>query len=192
MIAAMAAPAGGTFTDADVIAASRRDAREFAVLFDRHHGAIHRYLSRRAGSVLADDLAAETFLRAFDARERFDEHRSSEALPWLYGIATNLLRRHRRDEVRGLRAIARAGSRDDHDADIEGVAARVDARAQDAALAAALAALPHREREVLLLHAWADLSYDEIATALDIPVGTVRSRLSRGRDRFRRHLKEAA
>jgi RNA polymerase sigma factor (sigma-70 family) len=192
MIVAMAAPAVRTLTDADVVAASRRDPRAFAVLFDRHHATIHRYLSRRVGAVLADDLAAETFLKAFDARGRFDEQRSSDALPWLYGIATNLLRRHRRDEIRGLRAFARAAARQDHDAGIEGAASRVDARAQEAALAGALAALPAREREVLLLHAWAELSYDEIAKALDIPIGTVRSRLSRGRDRLQEHLKEVA
>jgi RNA polymerase sigma-70 factor (ECF subfamily) len=187
MIGAMPGERTDPVTDARAVVESRDDPRAFAVLFDRHHAEIHRYLHRRVGITLADDLAAETFLRAFDARSRYDASHP-DARPWLYGIASNLLRRHRRDEVRGLRAFARAGSPDGHDAGLEGVVARLDAAAQEAVLAEALASLPAREREVLLLHAWADLSYDEIAAALDVPVGTVRSRLSRGRERFRARL----
>jgi RNA polymerase sigma-70 factor, ECF subfamily len=102
------------------------------------------------------------------------------------GIATNLLRRHHRDEARLLRALARA-SADPLPAHCHAdrVASRVDADALSRRLAALLAEVPARERDVLLLHAWADLDADEISRALDIPPGTVRSRLHRARKRLR-------
>ncbi|MGW5158991.1 RNA polymerase sigma factor [Nonomuraea wenchangensis] len=78
----------------------------FGAVFDAHYAEIHRYVSRRLGPYAADDVAAETFALAFRRRRRFDlSHRS--ARPWLYGIATNLVSRHRRDEVRLLRAVDR-------------------------------------------------------------------------------------
>ena len=88
--------------DAAVIESSRREPELFAVLFDRHAPHIHRYLARRAGRQIADDLVAETFLAAFAKRDRYDL-RYSDARPWLYGIATNLVGQHRRDEVRQYR-----------------------------------------------------------------------------------------
>jgi RNA polymerase sigma-70 factor (ECF subfamily) len=173
-------------TDAQVIAASASDPRSFAAIFDRHFADIDRYLARRVGASLADDLAADTFVVAFRSRARYDPA-APDARPWLFGIAANLLRRHWRTERRRLRAYARTGidplweEADDADR-------RIDALAAGRALAGALASLSAAEREVLLLFAWADLSYDEIASALGIPVGTVRSRLSRGRARVRELL----
>jgi RNA polymerase sigma-70 factor (ECF subfamily) len=75
-------------------------------------GEIHRYVARRLDVHAADDIAAETFTIAFRGRHRYDLARSN-ARPWLYGIATNLIGRHRRDERRKLRAqtaVARPGS----------------------------------------------------------------------------------
>ena len=165
-------------TDAEAIDASLADPEAFAVLFDRHFDAIHGYVQRRVGSSLADELAAETFSRAFDHRRRYDGTRE-DARPWLLGIAANLLRRHWRSERRRLDAYARSGARGD--SELSGPLA--------AELAAAVKALPRREREPLLLLAWGDLSYEDIAHALDIPVGTVRSRISRARAKLRgRHL----
>jgi RNA polymerase sigma factor (sigma-70 family) len=161
-------------TDAEAIGASLADPEAFAVLFDRHYDAIHGYAQRRVGPDLADEIAAETFARAFDRRRRYDADRE-DARPWLLGITANLLRRHWRSERRRLDAYARRTGRPDADP--------ADPVASD--LAAALRALPRREREPLLLLAWADLSYDEIALALDIPIGTVRSRISRARTRLR-------
>lgn len=172
-------------TDAEVIAASRDDPRAFAPIFERHFDAIFRYLRRRVGRVGAEELAAETFAEALAARHRFDtSHR--DARPWLYGIAVNLLRHHYRDEERALQAYARSGV--DPLADDEPSLEHVDAVAMAPAIAAALAALPRIEREALLLHAWAELGYGEIAAALDVPVGTVRSRLHRARTRLRELL----
>jgi RNA polymerase sigma factor (sigma-70 family) len=181
----------GSASDAEVVARSLDDPAEFAVLFDRHAVAIRGYLARRLGADLADDLVGQTFLVAFDGRGRYDPARH-DARPWLYGIATTLLRRHRRDEVRGYRALARAGSfTTAHtvghaDAVIDGVDAGVSVRQ----IADALAALAHGERDALLLYAWGDLSYQEIADSLQIAVGTVRSRLNRARRRLRPLLAE--
>jgi RNA polymerase sigma factor (sigma-70 family) len=175
--------------DAELIARSLADPAAFEVVFDRHYAAIRRYVARRLSSAGADDVAAEVFCIAFDRREQFIEQRPDCPVPaWLYGIATNLVRRRRRDERRRLRAYARAGA--------DGVAAdspadltdRVDAQRAGPVVARALASLSADERDVLLLYALADLDYQGIADALQIPIGTVRSRLARARARAARHL----
>lgn len=172
--------------DSDAIAASAVTPADFAAIFDRHFDAIHAYLQRRIGPDLADELSAETFLVAFDKRARYDVSRP-DARPWLFGIATNLLRRHHRDELRQLRAYARSASDPVLDA-FEGVEARVDASGVRRELIDALTEVPAEELDALLLFAWADFSYAEIAEALEVPVGTVRSRLSRARARLRSAL----
>ncbi len=175
-------------TDAEAIIASWSDPSRFTAVFERHFAALHGYLARRVGSDLADDLAAETLVRAFDSRRRYDRERS-DALPWLYGIAVRLLRQHYRSERRRLLAYAKTGVDPvEHDG-LEAVDSRVDAGNAGPLLAGALAALSKGERDVLLLFAWADLSYSQISEALDLPLGTVRSRLSRARERVRRHLR---
>ena len=176
----------GDLSDAAVIAASVEDGALFGEIFDRHFAEINRFLARRVGSVLADEIASEVFAIAFRSRGRYDPA-AADARPWLFGIGANLARRHWRTERRRLRAYARTGvdpSRDDS-GDVD---RRLDALAAGPELAAALATLRPGERDVLLLFAWADLSYEEIATALGTPVGTVRSRLSRARSRIRELL----
>jgi RNA polymerase sigma factor (sigma-70 family) len=161
-----------TTTDADAISDSLRDPGAFVTIFDRHFDAIRDYLARRLGDDAAADLTAETFTRAFDARRRYDLSHV-DARPWLYGIASNVMRRHARDERRRFRAYAKLASQPH-------VPER-DTQRFSPEVAAALAALSAAEREVLFLFAWADLSYEDIARALGIPVGTVRSRLARAR-----------
>jgi RNA polymerase sigma-70 factor (ECF subfamily) len=181
-----AAPSGSS--DAEAIAASLDSPSAFGAVFERHHGVVHRYLARRLGVDLADELAAEVFAVAFAKRRRYDQT-FADARPWLFGIATRLVRKHARREVRELRAYARTGldpSAPSHD---ERVAAEADSAAAGPALAAALAALPRAERDVLLLYAWAELAYPEIAVALSISPGTVKSRLHRARRRVRESLK---
>jgi RNA polymerase sigma-70 factor (ECF subfamily) len=175
-----------TSTDAHIIAACQQDPDRFRELFERHFAATRGFLSRRIGPEIAEDLAIETFALAYRRRGSYDL-RQSNARPWLYGIATNLLRHHRRGERRKLLAYARTGVDPDLAADpgYDAAEARVAAQAAGPALAQALAGLRPDERDVLLLFAWGDLSYVEIAEALGIPVGTVRSRLSRARSRFR-------
>ena len=176
-------------TDACAIAASLSEPSAFAVVFDRHAASLHRFLARRIEPADADSLLGEVFRIAFERRASFDTSRDS-ARPWLYGIATNLIARHRRSEARRLRAMASLASRrldSSADGDVVGDrAARVlDAQQEWATVVDAIGSLPDAERDTLLLYAWEDLSYDDIAAALDIPVGTVRSRLNRARHRLR-------
>lgn len=174
--------------DGELIVCSRSDPAAFAGIFDRHHARLYRYLRRRVNAGLAADLAAETFVIAFARRGayRADTH---DARPWLYGIAHNLLRNHLRDERRQLAAYARHGADPLADPDAAAAFSMADRRADSAAvsaeLAQILARMPGRDRDVLLLFAWADMSYVEIGQALNIPVGTVRSRLNRARRQLR-------
>lgn len=163
------------------------DRDPFAALFDSHFAEIHRYLSRRVGPDGANELASEVFLIAFERRDRLDRA-GDRARPWLFGIASNLLLHHWRSERRQLLAYARTGVDPIILDGMQAVDARVDAQGAGPAIAAALAHLASKDREVLLLLAWADLSYEEIARALDIPIGTVRSRLSRARRQVRERL----
>ncbi len=166
--------------DATVIVASLTRPEEFTVIFERHFDAIHRYLRRRHPSE-AEELAAEVFTVAFDARARYRDQTES-ARPWLYGIASRLLARRRRSEARALRAHASSGGRRDAAEDDYGAAeARADALRQSALIARSVAGLKPADRDTLLLYALSDLSYEEVARALDVPIGTVRSRLSRAR-----------
>ncbi|MFD0206018.1 MULTISPECIES: RNA polymerase sigma factor [Saccharothrix] len=179
-----------TRTDAEIIERSRHEPDAFAALFDRHAPHIRRYLARRLGDQVADDLVAETFLTAFDKRQRYDRARP-DARPWLYGIATNLVGRHRRQEARRYRESAAdtAGRvHGDHADHADRVATEVTARAVRSLLIGALDGLSAEDRDVLLLVAWEQLSYEEVAAALAIPVGTVRSRLHRARRKVREAL----
>ncbi|HEV2372438.1 MAG TPA: RNA polymerase sigma factor [Streptosporangiaceae bacterium] len=173
--------------DATLIARSIRAPECFGALFDRHAPAISRYITRRLGPDAAADLVAETFLVAFHRRHRFDRTHT-DARPWLYGIATRLIGRHRRDEVRLLRTIARTGVDP-----AAGPAAGGATSGQEAAqatsreLAAALAGLSHAQRDILLLVA-SGLGYDETALALAVPPGAVPSRLAHARHMVRKSL----
>jgi RNA polymerase sigma factor (sigma-70 family) len=177
----------GQPTDTEVMARSLDEPEAFATLFDRHAAAVHGYLGRRVGN-LADDLLSETFLIAFRRRAAYRPERV-EVRPWLIGIATNLVHGAARAERRRYRALARAGMEPEiPGADPGDSAARLDAQALRGPLAGALAGLKTRDRDVLLLFAWAQLSYEEIAAVLDVPLGTVRSRLNRARRQTRAAL----
>jgi RNA polymerase sigma-70 factor (ECF subfamily) len=177
-----------------LIARSADEPEVFAQLYHRHAAELHRYVARRLGSDLADDVVGETFLVAFRRRERYDVTRPL-ALPWLYGIAANLISGHRRSELRAYRAFARTGAdplarTGGSDAAADAVDGKVVAQASGPAIAAALRSLSDGDRHVLLLVAWADLSYQEVAEALGIPLGTVRSRLNRARKKMRAAIPE--
>ncbi|MEO3825944.1 RNA polymerase sigma factor [Actinomadura sp. B10D3] len=173
--------------DAEAIVRSRRDPAAFTEIFHRHFAAIHGYAARRLGVDAADDIAAETFLAAFRKRGRFDPARGS-VRPWLYGIATRLIGLHRRAEGRRFRALARTPADHFEDGHEDRVTARVTAGGAGADLADALAGLPRGDRDVLLLVALADLSYEEVGQALGLKTGTVASRLHRARRRLRESL----
>ena len=175
--------------DAALIAESCRVPDRFGAVFDRHAVAIHGYIARRLGPDAADDLVAEAFLVAFRKRADYDVGQPS-ARPWLYGIATRLISRHRRDEVRFFRAIAQTGTDPaaGHGGDPvaeEGIR-HADAQAWRPRLALALASLSKADRDALLL-VTDGLRYDEAARALGIPPGTLSSRVARAR----RKLQEA-
>jgi RNA polymerase sigma factor (sigma-70 family) len=140
----------GPGTDAVIVERSWSEPERFAEVFDRYYLEIHGYASRRLGSSLADDVASETFLIAFDRRRRYDLAHPS-ARPWLYGIASNLISRHHRAEVRRYRALARADVTHAVDGLTERVAARLDAEALRGRLAGALVEIADGDREVLLL-----------------------------------------
>jgi RNA polymerase sigma-70 factor (ECF subfamily) len=176
--------------DAAAIARSLESPGAFAGVFERHHAAIHRYLARRLGADLADELAAETFAVAFAKRGRYDLA-VADARPWLFGIATKLAHRHWRREERELRAYARTGVDPAAPAPDDAVAARADSVRAGRVLAAGLAALTAKERDVLLLSTWQQLAQPEIAVALGIAPGTVKSRLHRARTRLRQALAAA-
>jgi RNA polymerase sigma-70 factor (ECF subfamily) len=176
-----------TETDATIIAASTTDAERFGEIFDRHVEGVHGYLSRRLGRARADDLTGEVFRIAFEGRARYRPQHPT-ARPWLFGIATNLVLKDHRRERRRLRALARLRVRSDVESTSIRVDEKVDAAASLPRVAAALLELEARDRDVVLLVAWEDLSYEEVAAALSIPVGTVRSRLSRARRQLREQL----
>jgi RNA polymerase sigma-70 factor (ECF subfamily) len=157
----------------------------FEEAFKAEFGPLYGYLRRRLGAAKAEDLAAETFAVAYANWGRFDQARPLR--PWLYGIAANLTRRSWRAEGRMLRAYARTGV-DPVVAEDETIVGRLDAESHHRELAGALATMGPVDREILLLNAWADLSDVEIAEALAIPIGTVKSKLHRGRRRLRNQI----
>ncbi len=171
-------------SDGEVIGRSVREPECFARVFDRYYAVIHGYLARRLGQSLADDLASETFLTAFARRDRYDLTRQ-DARPWLFGIASNLVARHHRAEQRRYRAMARTGVDDVSEGHADQVVVRLDATARQSDLAAALSEIPDKDRDVLLLVAWAELTSEQAGQALGIPAGTARSRLHRARRRIR-------
>ncbi|MFV9672499.1 MAG: RNA polymerase sigma factor [Acidimicrobiia bacterium] len=177
-------------SDAQVIEASLSDSEQFRVIFERYYDVIYRYLVRRGGIEVGAEAASETFVVAFSHRKRYDTAYRS-AKPWLFGIASNLLRNQlRRDAVRRTKPLP---TNSDTGEFVDDVAWRTDAQrlVQKAGLVAAIDALRPDEREILFLYAFGDLTYTEIAQIVDCPVGTVRSRLSRLRQRLFVPLREA-
>ena len=157
---------------------------DFDAVFREHFASVYRFIARRVGTALAEDLAAEVFATAYRRRGAYQPELGS-IRSWLYGIGTNVLRKHWRDEQQLLELDARLArgslgllpAAQFADAADE----RVIAQTLAPRIAGALAALNRDQRDVLLLHAWADLSHEEIAAALGIAPGTARSRLSRAR-----------
>ena len=168
------------------------DASAFAVLYERHGSAVYRFCFwRTAETALAEDLSAAVFLEAWAQRCRVDLAAGS-LLPWLLGVAHNLVRNHWRSARRRSAALSRLPPLRDAADLADDVAAKVDAERRMRAVRAALDRLPAREREVVEMCAWAGLSSAEAAVALGVPVGTVHSRLHRARAALDRCVREAA
>ena len=160
------------------------EAECFGVLFDRHCEAVRAFCARRTGSLdAADDLVSIVFLEAWRRRDRV-ELVDGQALPWLYGIARLTVQHRWRTALRHRRALDRlapAPATPDH---ADEVAGRLDDERHLARLRAAFDRLSPADRDVLVLCVWQGLTYAEAAVALGVPVGTVRSRLSRARSRL--------
>jgi RNA polymerase sigma factor (sigma-70 family) len=160
-------------SDAEVLARSVIEPSAFAILYERHHIAVRRYVARRVGSEAGDDLSSEVFIRAFRGRERCRAEQAS-VLPWLLGVANHVIADHRRTEQRRLKALQRLA-----------VAAPQLIEHEDRALSAELVRelrrLSGEDRDALLLVVWGELSYEEASTALRVPIGTVSFRIARAR-----------
>jgi RNA polymerase sigma factor (sigma-70 family) len=173
--------------DSDLIRLSLDDPDHFAQIFERHAPALHLYLSKRSNHSSVDDLLSETFIAAFRGRRNYDLS-FQDARPWLYGIATNTLRHRRRSEVRRL-AHESEIRLETPDADVaDQVVTRIVESQELDRVRRAIALVDDRFADVLMLVAGPALTYEEVARALDIPIGTVRSRASRGRAQLRELL----
>jgi len=172
-------------TDADVVRASVAQPELFETIFNRHHRRIWAYLARNGGRERADELAGDVFVAAFSYRDRYDAGRGS-VVAWLYGIAANLNRTRFRRQARAARALVRVAAQGvPATSEIDDTLAALDGGSELARVRSAMAALPERDRELIVLVAWERLSYAEIADVLGLELGTVRSRLSRARRRLR-------
>lgn len=174
-------------TDAAIIIRSRDDPPAFAAIFDRHYDAIYRFLWGRIGDA-AEDVTAEVFKVAFERREDYDPNYPSSK-PWLFGIASRLAKQHLRTRARTRELRERKTKEPDQQA-ITGPEQRLNELALSMPVADALTELPERDRDPLLLYVWGDLTYEEIGRSLDLPVGTVRSRIHRARRVLRERLAE--
>lgn len=174
-----------TTTDSEIIRRSLEHPPSFGELFDRHARDVGGFIARRVGAANAEDILSETFLVAFRKRASFDSGWDS-AKPWLLGIASVLVRKHRGAEAahwRTLDAWARQGEAIT-DGDLDAAGSRADARAAVNDLAPRIRSLSRSDLDTLLLYAWGDLTYEEVGRALHVPTGTVRSRLNRVRRRL--------
>jgi RNA polymerase sigma factor (sigma-70 family) len=177
-------------TDAEVIAGSLDDPERFAVIFDRHADEIHRYAARRLGQQAAADVVSEVFLAAFRNRGRYQPSRT-DARPWLYGIATKVISQQLRAEGRRAHLLAAVAAASPAEPAADDIGDRIAALRLHEVLAGVLGGLSPADRELVLLVAWAELSYEQAAQALQIPIGTVRSRLHRVRAKVRHAVDRA-
>lgn len=167
-------------TDAEIIEASLVDPAEFEEIFRRHYSSIYRHAVRRVGVADAGDLAADVFVRALAVRDHYDLSRA-DCLPWLYGIASNLagdrLRRLRRRSAEAFPLEPIGNMAEDADS-------RLDAERLAELVNPVLQGMSEPDRTTFLLYALDDLTYAEIADLLDVPPGTVGSRISRVRSQM--------
>lgn len=176
--------------DDEIMEQSLSEPHRFEIIYERHYPSIHRYVVRRLGREAAEDMAAEVFLRAFDSRHRYAPMGHGSCLPWLYRIAAHITGNEVRRLVRETKALRRMDRTGPARDEVSGIAWRVDAQrcVEDLGIINAINRLRDDERETLYLYALADATYTEIAEATHVPVGTVRSRLSRIRVKLRKTL----
>ena len=156
----------------------------FGELFDRHYVSIFTFCARRVGPAQAEDVVNETFCRAFDRRRRYDTRARPNARPWLMGIAINVMRHEFRRQLQEAKALGRISVYDHHPDHDTSVVDGFETAKQIERVQAALAKLPDHELEPLLLSVLELQTYEQIADVMQIPVGTVRSRIHRARKRL--------
>jgi RNA polymerase sigma-70 factor (ECF subfamily) len=164
-----------------------RDGEEhaFGVLFDRHSRTVYNYCFRRTADwSVAEDLTSVVFLETW-RRRRQVRMQADSLLPWLYGVATNLLHNHRRTLRRHREALARLPALAATPDGADEAAERLDAERRMGQVMQSIKSLSRRDQEILALCVWEGLGYADAAEALGIPIGTVRSRLARTRERLR-------
>jgi RNA polymerase sigma factor (sigma-70 family) len=172
------------------------DGEAFGQLFERHAQAVFSYCLRRTGVwAVAEDLVSVVFMDTWRKRSAVTVEKS--LLPWLYAVALGATRNHQRARSRYKAALGKVPQPTADNDHAEDVARRVDSEARTRAVIAELAKLPVKDREVLEMAAWSDLSHAQIAQVLGIPIGTVKSRLARaqrtmrGAPLLKRHCEEA-
>lgn len=171
-------------------AVTQDDATAFGVIYDRHCDAIYRYLARRLDSrELTEDLLSTVFLEAWRCRARARIENGSP-LPWLFGIARMTLRRNTRNAVRARRALARLAAEPVQADHADGVAEALDRETDTRRVLAAFRRLRKIDQDVIELCLWQGLGHASAALSLGVPVGTVKSRLSRARTRLQRLFDE--
>ncbi len=180
-------PLVGALSDADLIHRSLGEPDCFAAIFERHADQILRYAHARLGADLAEDVTAETFLAAFGRRATYDVA-YSDARPWLFGIAIRQIGKHRRAERRYREAVSRLPAEPTAADFGERAAERMTAEQLRPRIAAVLSGLSRQDSELLLLIAWAGLTYEEAARATGMSTSAVRSRLNRIRVKTRKAL----
>ena len=164
-------------SDTALLKAAGSDPAAFSELYMRHVGAVHGWLRRRI-EWAASDLTAETFARAWLIRARFRDERDGSALPWLLGIAANLLAEAARHDRIETRARERLGLPLDL-AEEEGYVEVEQRLSPRLALARHIESLSPHERDALELRIVQELSYDEVAERLSIRPAAARLRVSR-------------
>jgi RNA polymerase sigma factor (sigma-70 family) len=173
--------------DAEILGRSVDEPGEFAAIYNRHVGSILRYARRRLGETAGEDVATEVFVRAFKHRASFASQHPT-ALPWLYWLAGQVIGDHARAERRRLRLLSRlAETAAPASTDSAGVKPGLGPE-----VVRGLRRLTEADRETLLLVVWGELTYEEAAAAVGVPVGTVRSRISRARRQLRQDIPEPA
>ncbi|KAB2346370.1 RNA polymerase sigma factor [Actinomadura rudentiformis] len=161
------------------------DDHAFGELFDRHSRTVYNYCFRRTADwTAAEDLTSVVFLETWRRRDQVRLSADS-LLPWLYGVATNVLHNHRRSLRRHRAALDRVRAMPAAPNDAAAAAARLEAEREMRVVLDSIKKLSRGDQEILALCVWEGLGYAEAAAALGVPVGTVRSRLARARKRLR-------
>jgi RNA polymerase sigma-70 factor (ECF subfamily) len=178
-------PALSEVADSDLLAMAAREPEAFGELFKRHSRSVYAYCARRTGNLdLAEDLTSVVFMEAFRRRRKLQLSNAS-ALPWLIGVANNVARNADRSLRRYRSALDRIPVPANGMSSEEDAMERLGAQEALASALEAIAALTQGEQDVVLLVLWSEFTYADAATALGIPVGTVRSRLASARAKFK-------